>query len=197
MMVEFQGAWRQSGATLFVGLIMLLLLTLLGISAIQMGATHTQILGNTQFRNEVEAAANFALDQVANDPDFTANYNNTTLNVNVGQANYDVTISRPNCLRYRTIRQNELVAIDAGSGRVTVLPADQPCVQDQTALGSLNITRTNANTLSGNSLCATTLWGVQGQAADPSGSTSTGTRATMQQGLEMRMDIPRAITFCN
>lgn len=195
MMVEFQGAWRQSGATLFVGLIMLLMMTLLGISAIQMGATHSQILGNTQFRSEVEAAANFALDQVANDPGFTASFNSTTLDVNVGQANYNVTISRPYCLRYRTIRQNELVSIDAGSGKETVLPADQPCIQEQTTPGPLNITYTSANTLSGSSLCATTLWGVQGQAVDP--GTSTGARATMQQGLEMRMDIPRALTFCN
>ena len=54
---------RQRGATLIVGLIMLIALTLLVVSAIRSGTTNLRIAGNTQIQEEAKAAAQQAIEQ--------------------------------------------------------------------------------------------------------------------------------------
>lgn len=54
--------FRQRGATLIVGLIMLLLLTLMVGSAFTLSGTNLKAVGNMQLRNEAIAAANAAIE---------------------------------------------------------------------------------------------------------------------------------------
>lgn len=54
---------RQQGATLFVGLMMLVLITLMLITAFTLSTTNTRIVGNMQFREEAIAAANAAIEE--------------------------------------------------------------------------------------------------------------------------------------
>src|SRR6266550_9612093 len=63
-------ARKQRGTSLFVGLIMLILLTLLGISAFQSSNTNLKIVGNMQVRQETLAAAQTATEQVLSDKAF-------------------------------------------------------------------------------------------------------------------------------
>ncbi|MBK7031669.1 MAG: pilus assembly PilX N-terminal domain-containing protein [Bacteroidales bacterium] len=57
---------RQSGATLVVGLIMLVAITLLMISAFSLSGGNLKAVSNMQFRNEAIAAANMGIEQTIN-----------------------------------------------------------------------------------------------------------------------------------
>lgn len=95
---------RQSGATLVVGLIMLVSITLLMISAFSLSGGNLKAVSNMQFRNEAIAAANMAIEQTINinfvaiDP---ANYPET-INIDIDQNNttdYVVSVKVPLCIR--------------------------------------------------------------------------------------------------
>src|SRR6476659_9788736 len=62
---------QQHGATLVVGMIMLLLITLIAVAAIRMSTTHVQVVGNERFKAEATTAANYAVDLVVSNKDFT------------------------------------------------------------------------------------------------------------------------------
>ncbi|WP_394809163.1 hypothetical protein [Nitrosomonas sp.] len=95
---------RQSGATLVVGLIMLVSITLLMISAFSLSGGNLKAVSNMQFRNEAIAAANMAIEQTINinfvaiDP---ANYPET-IDIDIDQNNttdYVVSIKAPLCIK--------------------------------------------------------------------------------------------------
>lgn len=95
---------QQSGATLVVGLIMLVAITLLMISAFSLSGGNLKAVSNMQFRNEAIAAANMAIEQTINinfvaiDP---ANYPET-INIDIDQNNttdYVVNIKAPLCIK--------------------------------------------------------------------------------------------------
>lgn len=95
---------RQSGATLVVGLIMLVSITLLMISAFSLSGGNLKAVSNMQFRNEAIAAANMAIEQTINinfaaiDP---ANYPES-IDIDIDQNNttdYVVSIKAPLCIK--------------------------------------------------------------------------------------------------
>jgi Tfp pilus assembly protein PilX len=91
---------RQRGATLIVGLIMLLLLTLVVGSAFTMSGTSLKLVGNMQAQNEAVAAANLAIEQVVGSP-FTVAPAAEAINVdlnNDGNADYTVQVATPVCI---------------------------------------------------------------------------------------------------
>jgi len=77
---------RQSGATLVVGLIMLVSITLLMISAFSLSGGNLKAVSNMQFRNEAIAAAN-----IPETIDIDIDQNNTT--------DYVVSIKAPLCIK--------------------------------------------------------------------------------------------------
>lgn len=58
----------QGGAALVTSLIMLALITLLVITALNLGTANFRAVSNTQFRDEATAAANFAIQEVISTP---------------------------------------------------------------------------------------------------------------------------------
>lgn len=181
---------RQQGATLIVGLIMLILMTLIALSAIRLSNTNLRIVGNEQFRNEAQAAAEYALDTAANSATF-ASANTTTTTVSVGLADYTVTVNKPDCKRYRTIPKAELVT--SSSGIPVIAEGDVPCF---TGSSSSPLTIVNASALGGSageSLCAGTLWEVQSTAIP---TDATGTTVAVSEGIEVRMTVPDAQSAC-
>ena len=103
-MINYSFALYQRGATLMVGLIMLVVITLMVISSFTLSGGNLTAVGNVQHRNEAIAAANFAIEQTINinfaaiDP---ANYP-SILNVDIDQDNTDdyiVNINLPICLK--------------------------------------------------------------------------------------------------
>lgn len=95
---------KQRGATLVVGLIMLLVITLLTVSAFTLSSGNLTAVGNMQYRNEAIAAANVAIEQTINVNLATinpANYPETVL-VDIDQNNtndYSVEVKLPKCIR--------------------------------------------------------------------------------------------------
>ena len=95
---------RQTGISLVIGLIMLIMLTLMVISAINSGTTNLRISGNMQVQDEARSAAQQAIEA------FVSSYANfyptpagkpaTGYDINNdGTADYQVSVSTPVCKR--------------------------------------------------------------------------------------------------
>jgi len=84
----------QRGATLVVGLIMLVLITLMVTTAFMLSNTNLKAVGNMQFRDEAIAAANAAIETV-----LSTSIKGTTTKVDIGGVNYDVVVATPTCIR--------------------------------------------------------------------------------------------------
>ena len=78
----------QRGATLVVGLIMLVLLTLVMTSAYMLSSGNLKAVGNMQFRDEAIAAANAAIEQIISS-DFTTLPVSSTILVDIDQDGSD------------------------------------------------------------------------------------------------------------
>lgn len=90
----------QRGATLVVGLIMLVLITLLVTSAFTLSTSGLKSVGNMQSRDEAIAAGNAVIEQVVSSP-FTDAPAGETINVdlnNDGTMDYMVVLSTPTCV---------------------------------------------------------------------------------------------------
>lgn len=90
----------QQGAALVVGLIMLVLVTVMLISALVMSTSGFRSVSNMQFREEAIAAANRAIDQVISSP-FMMTPAEETISVDIdndGDEDYSVLIDEPVCI---------------------------------------------------------------------------------------------------
>ncbi len=90
----------QQGAALVVGLIMLVLVTVMLISALVMSTSGFRSVSNMQFREEAIAAANRAIDQVIGSP-FMLTPEAETISVDIdndGDEDYSVDIDEPVCI---------------------------------------------------------------------------------------------------
>ena len=127
------GQPNQRGSTLLVALVMLVLLTLMAISAINSTTSSIQLVGNAQYREEANAAAQQAIENVISS-NFTANptaaATAASTAVAFGAASYNVTVATPICTSSVAITNSELnrnVAADkfcfngTGSGQVIFL----------------------------------------------------------------------------
>jgi Tfp pilus assembly protein PilX len=96
-----QSRTSQQGAALVIGLIMLVLITLMLLTALRLGTTNFRSVSNMQYRNEAIAAAERAIQQVI-DSDFTATTTTEQIGVdldNDGIDDYLVNVAPPTCLR--------------------------------------------------------------------------------------------------
>lgn len=110
----------QRGATLIVGLIMLVLLTLVVTSAFMLSTGNLRAVGNMQFRNEAIAAANKAIEQVmgspfTNDPAAAAESINVDID-NDGGTDYVVNIAEPECIRATVASPSAPSSLSLGAG---------------------------------------------------------------------------------
>jgi hypothetical protein len=90
----------QRGATLIVGLIMLVLITLLVTSAFTLSNSGLKSVGNMQSRDEAIAAGNMAIEQVLSSP-FTNKPTGESIVVDInndGIFDYNVNFSTPTCI---------------------------------------------------------------------------------------------------
>jgi hypothetical protein len=86
---------RQRGATLVVGLIMLVLITLVVSSAFMLSSTNLKSVGNMQYRDEAIAAANVAIEEViSSDAIFFA----PVKKIGIPVGDYSVDVAAPVCL---------------------------------------------------------------------------------------------------
>lgn len=99
-------ARRQQGATLLVGLIMLVVLTLLVVSGIRTSNANLKIVGNVQARDEAAAQSQQALEDMLSDVSNFYAPAPKRLQVDAdgdGSAEYTVEVSAPVCLKLVTV----------------------------------------------------------------------------------------------
>ena len=91
---------RQQGASLVVGLIMLVVITLMVLSSYTLTSSGNKASSNLQFRNEALAAANAAVEQIISSP-FTDDPTGEAINVDMDgndTVDYIVQFAEPECV---------------------------------------------------------------------------------------------------
>lgn len=172
------GRRAQCGATLIVALILLTAIGLLSVWAFKSSTTNQRVVGNTQARQEAQAAAQVLLENVVSMRSFLPSVAPTGTpprEVDVdgdGRADYTARLTGASCYRLRVVRLNELNPAD---------PADLNCLASASARNA-GIDSGGASVGTGDSLCADSEWSLEAEVADP----ATGTQVQVQQGVAVR-----------
>lgn len=174
----------QRGSTLLVGLIMLILLTLMAISAMNATTSGLQIIGNAQFREEATAAAQQAIERVISS-NFTLNVANSSSNtssgatsstVSFGAASYNVQVETPVCTSSVAITNGELNPAVA---------ADQNCLGSGQYNGPTRVDPDGKPIPTAASWCYKQKWDIRATVDDP----NTGANIALHQGVYMRVPV--------
>lgn len=91
----------QRGATLIVGIVLLVVITMIVISNFTLSSTNLKSIGNMQFRNEAVSAANIAMEQVITSTFFTSP-TAQAINVDINKddiTDYVVEVATPVCIK--------------------------------------------------------------------------------------------------
>jgi Tfp pilus assembly protein PilX len=169
---------QQSGATLVVSMIMLMVLTVLVVYSIRSGNTNLRIAGNMQRQTEAQAATQQAIEKVIEQIKAS---DNITL---VGAQSMAVTSAGANY----TVTTNSLGAAGACIMQVPVSaadlnpanPDDVPCFQSQDVDKAITASGTVTSVPSA---CNQQNWEIRASVNDA----SSGTQMTQVQGLTIRM----------
>lgn len=168
----------QSGITLVVSLIMLIVLTLLVVSAIRFGNINLRIAGNAQTQAEAEAATQVAVEQTIElakaVPKLDTLPAQPLLQVATGGASYKVNVSKPVC--------NLSVNVDPTK-------LDPTKTADAACFGSGNTDPqfdANGKPIAQPGECKDQNWEFNAQ-LDPASSGAT-TPMTIVQGVSVRVD---------
>lgn len=171
---------KQGGATLVVGLVMLVVLTLLVLSAIRSGNVNMRIVGNMQAQEETATAAVWATEQIIS-TNFTsspvAQEIAVDFNGNGAVDNKDYTASSPVpvCTASLAVMNADLDPFGD--------PADAPCISSATAKDTGIFYRSKDATGVGQSWCYQQQWEVRATVND----NRTGATATSVQGVSLRV----------
>ena len=193
------GMRKQRGTTLIIALIMLVLLTLFAVSSFNTANTNLKVVGNMQQKTEALNAAQQAIETVVSTPQFIVNPANAvpapcgsanTLCTDVtgdGVADFTTTLvgpdyptgpHQPTCVTVRVIKNQELNLSN---------PEDLGCAAGQQA-GTAGV----AGAMTGDSLCANTLWEIRARTV----SSSSGANVIVTQGVGVRVSSDAAGTSC-
>lgn len=93
--------FRQGGATLFVALIFLLIMTLFAVSSVNLSTVNFKIVGNMQAMKYMDAAAQDAIEQVLSDADNYTSPASQTITSTVAGVDYTVNVAAPECIDNR------------------------------------------------------------------------------------------------
>ncbi len=110
-------ASKQRGATLIVGLIMIVLITLIVVSAFTLSSSNLKSVGNMQVREESLAAANHAIEGVLSGP-FTNALGTTTYQIDInkdGTDDYTVAVATPVCMKAATASEGTPSDVELGA----------------------------------------------------------------------------------
>ncbi|MES2979931.1 MAG: pilus assembly PilX N-terminal domain-containing protein [Pseudomonadota bacterium] len=179
----------QRGATLLVAMIILVLMSLLAVSAYKGSTSNLKVVGNMQVRQEALAAGQEAVERTLSSSLFTTNPASvlaTPVTVDIdgnGTADYTATMTpQPKCFRANAIKNSELN---------TALAADLSCLQSSVVQqGGLDSALSTSVT--GNSLCAKTEWDIAVAVTDA----KSGAKVTIHQGVSVRVLDADATNSC-
>jgi len=183
-------ASRQRGVVLLVSLIVLILMTLLVVSAFNLSKSNFQITGNAQRQNEALLAAHETIEAAISTTRLFENPSNiflvpcTVANTkcvdSTGNGTIDVTVTlkpTPACVKAIPIKNAALNLTD---------PEDLGC-----AVGAMQDFGV-AGGHTGDSLCADSLWQIDAVAVDEQSQASV----TVTEGVAVRVSTDSIATFC-
>ena len=179
---RLSGQPNQRGSTLLLALVMLVLLTLMAISAINSTTSSIQVVGNAQFREEANAAAQQAIEKVIS-KNFTLNPTAASTaasgTVAFGAASYNVTVAVPKCISSVPMTNAELNRNVA---------ADKYCFKG-TGSGQVIFLADGTVTSTDPSWCLKQKWDIRATVDDA----NTGAKTTLHQGVFMKV---KTTTVC-
>lgn len=166
---------RQSGMTLVIVLVMLVVVSLLVASAIRFGNINLRITGNVQSETEATAAAQVAVESTISTMVATTNLAaipaQPAMSVSTGGQTYTVSVSKPACMFTKNINTTSL---DPSK------PGDQACFEatdtDKQLLADGNLSIAP-------SACKDQQWDVAASVDD----NRSGAKTTVLQGVSMRV----------
>lgn len=166
---------NQSGMTLVVSLIMLLVLTLLVVSAIQFGNVNLKISGNAQTEAEATAATQVAIEKMLHDVVAAEKIDTIPakpqLAVSTGGATYKVDVAKPTCNLSQNISTVKLDPTKA---------ADRPCFEDGSGDPLFD---SNGRPIVKASACKDQQWDIAATLNDA----PSGAQVRMLQGVALRV----------
>ena len=168
---------RQRGMTLLVAMIILVMITLLAVSAYRVSNTNLRVVGSMQGRQEGVSAAQAVIDQVLSSIQFTrapageaAKHWGIDINGDTKE-DYDVKLTpQPRCIRVAPVVLGAKIA-----------PNDLPCV-GSAVLGKAHLS----------AYCSDTIWEVTATTQDK----LTGANTTVRQGVGVRVAVDDAASSC-
>lgn len=173
---------KQRGATLLVGMVMLVVLTLLVIFAIRSGNTNVRIAGNMQAQVEVGAATQQAIEQVIEQIKLPATdisqIKAQTLTVAVGNTIYSVNVK---AMSDKCMVEVPVLNADLNPSN----PNDVPCFESPDEDKAI---KADGKLTTKPSACKSQQWEIEAGVAD----TNTGTAVTQVQGISIR--VPATVT---
>lgn len=173
---------HQQGATLLVGLVMLIILTLIAIAAINTSTTNLKIVGNSQYRQDAFAAAQAAISQILSKGSYLSDPSTAPAfyDVNVNGETIHVVMARPCLLASIPIKVSELLSLP---------PADAAKCAGSAAQGNSGLM--SQNTGSEDSECANVTWRITANV----NNTDNKSNVQVVQGARLRMDKVLADTY--
>lgn len=168
----------QTGVTLVVSLIMLVVLTLLVVSAIRFGNINLKVANNAQIDAEGQAAALTAIEQMlvtiddAEKIDDVAAMNQ--LNISTGGSSYKVDVTKPGCIMTRYLMTDELAP--------QTKPEDRACFGGG---GADQILNSSGVIVAQPTECKSQQWETTASIND----TTSGASITMVQGVSARVSL--------
>jgi hypothetical protein len=168
-----------------VGLIMLVLMTLLAISAFQASNVNLRIAGNMQVRQETLTAAQTAIEEVLSSPAFIdTSVPVAAKTVDLNGASYTVNFTpAPTCKSIVDIPSEDLDPL---------IPDDFVCIPSGALPGSGSGIFLAGGPPTPPSYCSNTRWALIANVADA----NTGADTTLEQGVAVRVSKARALTSC-
>jgi hypothetical protein len=163
----------QSGSTLLISLVFLVMLTLFVLTVINMTNINSRIAGNMQTQTEAQAATQQAIEEVISTADFSTAPVARSMTVNVNNnKTYRVDVDKPTCISVIPIKTLEL---DISN------PGDAACLGSGAvvAAGIIGVGG------SGNSLCSNSQWDIAAGVADA----ESGTNVKTHQGVAVRVAV--------
>jgi hypothetical protein len=175
----------QRGTSLLVGLVMLVLLTLMAISAFESSNVNLRVVGNMQARQETLSAAQTAIETLLSSAAFIKIASPPpAVVVGLNGANYSVAFSPvPTCVSTVDIPTEDLDPLNA---------EDFKCIPSA-AIQQSGILITGAPLPP--SYCSNTRWKVTASATDQTAGT-TNAVTTLEQGVAVRVSKAKALTNC-
>lgn len=182
---------RQSGATLLVAMIMLILITMLVINTVNLGSSSLQTVSNMQHRNQAISAAEETLQSAISDKRFfespqtvftapcNGSYNTKCVDTN-GDGTTDITVAlspAPTCVQAKVLTNAELQMSDPEEAGCATPPA-------QETFGMAAPTN--------NSECAKSIWEIRALASDE----VTQTTVAVTQGISVSVPKNAIDTSC-